>query len=110
MATSVARFANRSEEEFAKLLDFYHVEWIYEPCSFPISWDARGFVSEWFTPDFYLPEHDLFVEMTIVSRRLQTRKNRKVRLLHEAYPDVKIKLLTRRDVERVFGNRLARAS
>ena len=110
MATSVARFAHRSEEEFARLLDFYGVEWIYEPCAFPISWDARGYVSEWFTPDFFLPDYDLFVEMTVISPRLQTRKNRKIRLLRQAYPDVQIKLFTRRDVERVFSNRLARAS
>lgn len=110
MATSVARFAHRSEEEFARLLDFYHVEWMYEPCAFPICWDAQGFISEWFTPDFFLSEYDLFVEMTVLNPRLQTRKNRKVRLLRQAYPDVQIKLFTRRDVERVFSNRLARAS
>jgi hypothetical protein len=110
VATSVARFAHRSEEEFAGLLDFYQVNWIYEPCAYPINWDSRGFVSEWFTPDFFLPEYDLFVEMTVVSPRLLTRKNRKVRLLRQAYPDIHIKLFTRRDVERVFSNRMARAS
>ena len=110
MATSVARFAHRSEEEFARLLDFYQVNWIYEPCAFPICWDSRGFVCEWFTPDFFIPEYDLFVEMTVVSPRLLTRKNRKVRLLRQTYPDIQIKLFTRRDVERVFSNRLPRAS
>ena len=110
MATSLARFAHRSEEEFARLLDFYQVTWIYEPCAFPICWDSRGFVSEWFTPDFFLPEYDLFVEMTVLRPRLLTRKNRKMRLLRQAYPDVQIKLFTRRDIERVFSNRLARAS
>jgi hypothetical protein len=104
------RFAHRSEEDFARLLDFYGVEWRYEPCKFPIVWDARGNVVEWFTPDFYLPAYDLYVEMTVLSPRLQTRKNRKIRLLREAFPDVSIKLFTRRDVERVFSNRLARAS
>lgn len=104
------RFAHRSEEDFARLLDFYEIEWRYEPRTFPISWDGCGNVAEWFTPDFYLPQYDLYLEMTVLHPRLQSRKNRKVRLLKEAFPDVSIKLFTRRDVERVFSNKLARAS
>jgi hypothetical protein len=104
------RFAHQSEAEFARLLDFYEVEWLYEPCSFPIARDENGKAVEWFAPDFYLPQYDLYVEMTVQSPRLQSRKNRKVRLLREAFPDLAIKLFTRRDVERIFSNRLARAS
>jgi hypothetical protein len=104
------RFAHSSEAEFSRLLDFYEVAWLYEPCAFPIVWDSNGNVMEWFTPDFYLPAYDLFLEMTVQRPRLQSRKNRKIRLLFQAYPDLKIKLFTRRDVERVFSNRLARAS
>jgi hypoxanthine phosphoribosyltransferase len=109
VATS-ARFAHHSEAEFARLLDFYRVEWRYEPCTFPISWDRSGRVTEWFTPDFYLPQFDLFVELTVQSPRLQTRKNRKLRLLKQAHPDIAIKLFVRRDVERLFSNRLPHAS
>lgn len=104
------RFAHHTEAEFARLLDFYEVEWLYEPCSFPIARDESGKAVEWFAPDFYLPKYDLFVEMTVQSPRLQSRKNRKVRLLREAFPDIAIKLFTRRDVERIFSNRMARAS
>lgn len=104
------RFAHESEAEFARLLSFYRVRWLYEPCSFPIGWNERGIVGEWFTPDFYLPEYDMFIELTVQSPRLMSRKNRKVRLLRETYGDVSIKLLTKRDIERVFSNRLARAS
>jgi hypothetical protein len=110
VATPEPRFAHRSEAEFARLLDFYEVRWLYEPCAFPIAWDACGSVTEWFSPDFYLPEYDLFLEMTVQSPRLQSRKNRKIRLLRESYPDVAIKLFNRRDVERVFSRRQARAS
>lgn len=110
MASTSPRFAHQSEAEFARLLDFYEVDWHYEPCSFPISWDACGNVVEWFTPDFYLPEYDLYLEMTVQSPRLQSRKNRKVRLLREHFPEISVKLLSRRDVERIFSNRLARAS
>jgi hypothetical protein len=110
VAVQRPRFAHRSEAEFARLLDFYEVEWLYEPCAFPIVRDERGTVLEWFSPDFYLPAYDVYVEMTVQSPRLQSRKNRKVRLLREAFPDLSIKLLTRRDVERIFSNRVARAS
>ncbi len=103
-------FAHESEAEFARLLDFYRVEWLYEPCTFPIAWDARGRITEWFSPDFFLPQYDSFVELTVQRPRLQSRKNRKVRLFRRAYPDVTIKLFTRRDVERVFANRLPRVS
>lgn len=101
------RFAHHSEAEFARLLDFYEVDWLYEPCAFPIARDESGNVVEWFAPDFYLPDYDLYVEVTVQSPRLQTRKNRKLRLLREAFPDVAIKLFTRRDVERIFSNRLS---
>jgi len=104
------RFAHSSEEHFANLLDFYGVEWHYEPRTFPIAWDARGNPLESFTPDFYLPQFDLYVELTVLRASLQSRKNRKVRLLREAYPGVTIKLFTRRDIERLFSNRLAQVS
>lgn len=103
----VARFAHQSEEQFARLLDFYHIAWAYEPCSFPIARTADGRVTEWFAPDFYLPEFDLFIEMTVLQPHLQSRKNRKVRLLTQHFPDVRIKFFARRDVERIFANRPA---
>lgn len=104
------RFAHQSEAEFARLLDFYRVSWLYEPCSFPIAWNEAGLINEWFTPDFYLPQYDMFVELTVQSPRLLSRKNRKIRLLRGAYPELNVKLLTKRDIDRVFSNRLARAS
>ncbi|HEY8298394.1 MAG TPA: hypothetical protein VIG32_10265 [Candidatus Baltobacteraceae bacterium] len=110
MATYAARFAHCSEADLARLLDFYGVDWRYEPRSFPILWDAQGGVLESFTPDFYLPEFDLYLEMTVIRPRLQTRKNRKLRLLRDAYPEINIKLFTKRDVERVFAQRLGKAS
>ncbi|HEX3219435.1 MAG TPA: hypoxanthine phosphoribosyltransferase, partial [Candidatus Limnocylindria bacterium] len=58
------RFAHQSEAELARILDFYDVEWRYEPDTFPISWNAAGAVVESFSPDFYLPEVDLYLELT----------------------------------------------
>ena len=89
-------FAHPAEEEFARLLDFYRVTWQYEPTSFPLAWDGDR-VTEMFTPDFYLPEHDLYVELTTMKQSLIQRKHRKLRHIRAVYPDVNIVLLTRRD-------------
>jgi hypoxanthine phosphoribosyltransferase len=34
------QFAHESEVEFARILDFYGITWIYEPRSFPLRWDG----------------------------------------------------------------------
>jgi hypothetical protein len=95
------RFANRSELECAKLLDYYRVPWDYEPRTFVLEEDEQGRVIEAFTPDFFLPEQDLYVEVTVLKQSLVTRKNRKVRKLRERHPDVRIKLFYKRDIERL---------
>jgi cytidylate kinase len=92
-------FANASEEIFANLLDFYRIAWEYEPRSFPIQYDTDGTVLESFTPDFYLPEFDLYVELTTMKQSLVTRKNRKVRLLRELYPHLNIQVFYQKDFE-----------
>jgi hypothetical protein len=90
-------FAHASERQFAQLLDFYGIEWAYEPTSFDIEWDAAGTVTRRFTPDFYLPDFDLFIEITTLNQKLVTKKNRKVRLLRERYPEVRCKVFYQRD-------------
>jgi hypoxanthine phosphoribosyltransferase len=108
VAVSRGFFAHASEAELARLLDFYHVAWRYEPRSFPIAWNDQGRPVEFFTPDFYLPEYDLYIELTVAKPIRNTRKNRKLRLLREAHPRVNVKLFTRRDVERLFSRRALR--
>ena len=95
------QFANQAEVECARILDYYGLKWEYEPTSFVLETDDAGRVLEAFTPDFYLPEQDLYLEVTVMKQSLVTRKNRKIRKLREQYPDVKIKLFTRRDFERL---------
>jgi hypoxanthine phosphoribosyltransferase len=95
------RFANRSELECAKILDYYCIRWDYEPQSFVLERDEEGRVVCAFTPDFYLPEQDLFIEVTVMKQSLVTRKNRKIRELRRLYPDVRVKLFYRRDIERL---------
>ncbi len=91
------RFAHQSEAELARILDFYQVAWRYEPTVFPISWNADGAVVESFAPDFYLPELDLFLELTTLKQSLVRRKNRKLRWLRQLYPEVQVKLFYARD-------------
>ncbi len=90
-------FAHPSERVAAEILDHYGVAWEYERTSFPLEWDAKGNVLAWFTPDFYLPDFDLYIELTTMNQKLVTKKNRKVRRLKELYPDVNIKIFYQRD-------------
>ena len=90
-------FAHASEAEMARILDFYAVRWEYEPHTFPILWNLEGEVVESFAPDFYLPDLDLYLEMTTLRQRLVRKKNRKLRRLRELYPGVNIKLFYARD-------------
>jgi hypothetical protein len=99
--STLPRFANRSELECAKILDYYGVRWDYEPQSFVLERDEEGKVLSAFTPDFYLPEQDLFIEVTVMKQSLVTRKNRKIRELRRLYPHVRVKLFYRRDIERL---------
>lgn len=96
------RFAHDSEAEFARILDFYHLNWQYEPRSFVLERDEAGNMVKSFTPDFYLPDHDLYIEITTLKQSLVTKKNRKVRLLRELYPDVNIKLLYASDYNKLI--------
>lgn len=103
-------FVNQAEVECARILDFYGLRWEYEPRSFVLERDEDGRVLEAFTPDFYLPDQDLYLEVTVMKQSLVTRKNRKIRKLRERYPEINVKLFTRRDFERLarkYGLNLA---
>src|SRR5688572_25535966 len=105
------QFANQAEVECARILDYYGLPWEYEPKSFVLETDDDGRILEAFTPDFYLPEQDLYLEVTVMKQSLVTRKHRKIRKLRKLYPEVRVKLFYERDFERIaarFG--LPRAS
>ena len=95
-------FMHPSEKEFADLLDYYRINYLYEPRSFPLRWDGSRVV-EMFTPDFYLPEHDQYFELTTMKQNLVTQKNRKLRRVRELYPEVNVQLLYRKDLMRLMG-------
>ena len=95
-------FSHPSEAEFARILDFYQIAWEYEPKTFILQQDDQGKVIEAFSPDFYLPEQDLYIELTTMEQRLITKKHRKLRRLRELYPDINIKLLNRSDFKQMM--------
>jgi hypoxanthine phosphoribosyltransferase len=94
-------FAHPAEVEFARMLTFYRIRWNYEPTTFALTYTPEGRPQEMFTPDFYLPDHHLYIELTTMRQQLVTRKNKKLRLMREHHPNVRIKLLYRRDFHRL---------
>ncbi len=99
---SVPHFAHSSEEEFAKLLDFYRIRWLYEPKTFILECDSEGNITSAFTPDFYLPDFDLYIELTTQRQRLVNYKNRKIKRLKELYPNVNIKMIYGKDYKNIL--------
>jgi hypoxanthine phosphoribosyltransferase len=95
------QFQNEAELECAKILDYYEVPWDYEPRTFVLEQDEDGRITEAFSPDFFLPEQDLYLEVTVMKQSLVTRKNRKLRKLRERYPEINVKLFYKRDIERL---------
>ena len=95
-------FPHPSEEEVARILDFYSIAWRYEPTTFPLHWDEEGNVLEAFSPDFYLVDQDLYVELTTLRPKLMRLKHRKIRRLKEVYPEVNVKLWSRKDFVRLL--------
>jgi hypoxanthine phosphoribosyltransferase len=91
-------FSHPAEAMFARILDYYGVGWYYEPRTFDLEWNEKGKVKLAFTPDFYLPDQDLFIELTTLRPQLASIKNKKIRLMAELYPNIKIKLMKRRDI------------
>jgi len=96
------QFAHESEAEFARILDFYGISWLYEPRTFPLRRKGER-ILEAFTPDFFLPDLNLYIELTTLRQKLTTEKNRKMRLLRQLYPQVNVKLLNKKDYLRLLA-------
>lgn len=97
LPASRVTFVHNSEQQLARLLDFYGVHWEYEPHTFVLATDEHGITTEAFTPDFWLPDHEIYLEVTTMRQSLVTRKNRKVRHLREQHPEVRIRVVYQRD-------------
>jgi hypoxanthine phosphoribosyltransferase len=94
-----AAFAHSVERELAAIFDELGIAWEYEPHTFVLERNPDGSVREAFTPDFYLPEQDVYVECTTMRQPLTSRKNRKIRKLRAQGKIVAV--LYRRDFERL---------
>ena len=89
-------FATPTEAGLARLFDALGITWEYEPREFVLEHYADGRVKTAFRPDFYLPGLDRYVEVTTQSNL--NRKNRKMRMMAEQYPEVEIVLIGRREL------------
>jgi len=101
-STPPITFSHPLEEQFARILDYYGIEWQYEPRTFDLEWDQTGNVTMAFAPDFYLPQQDLYIELTTLRPSLANLKNRKIRLMEELYPEINIKLFKRTDMRNLM--------
>lgn len=90
-------FKNKAESEFAHILDMYQIDWLYEPKTFPVEWDAEGNVTLAFSPDFYLTQFDTYIELTTMNQKYVTIKNKKIKKLRELYPGINIKIVYKKD-------------
>ena len=97
--TETPVFKNETEAEFAKILDMYGIEWMYEPKTFPIEWDAEGNIKMAFSPDFYLPKFNLYLELTTMEQKYVTKKNRKARMVMELYPGTNVRIVYKKDFQ-----------
>ncbi len=97
--TAQPLFKNKSEEAFARILDMYQIDWVYEPRTFPIEWDAEGNVTLAFSPDFYLPRFNTYLELTTMSQKYVTRKNKKAKKLQELYPGIHVRIVYRKNFQ-----------
>ena len=79
--SDAAAVVNDAERECAQILDWYAVPSEYEPTVVRSRAQRRGGQRDQsaFTPDFYLPDQDLYIEVTVMKQSLVTRKNRKLR-------------------------------
>ena len=92
-------FKNETEAEFAKILDMYGIEWMYEPKTFPIEWDEEGNIKMAFSPDFYLPKFDLYLELTTMEQKYVTKKNKKARMVMDLYPGTNVRIVYKKDFQ-----------
>ena len=76
------------------MLDSHQILWKYKHRTFAVEWDEAGNFVDCFTPDFYMPAFDLYVELVATGCDALGAKARKVRLLRQQHPDIRIELLS----------------
>lgn len=80
-------FYSRWEANFARLMDFLNIKWEYAPKIFDLG-------TQMYTPDFYLPVSNMYVEVKNFIWKYSEVRDSKFRKL---YPDIKLQLLLKED-------------
>lgn len=94
-------YAHEYEERFAEILDTFNIKYEYEPKTFVIKANGNGEMKQGFTPDFYIPEIDTWVEITSMSGNSCNRKNRKITAIKELH-GVNAILLKKPKINKIF--------
>lgn len=80
-------FYSRWEANIARLFNYLSIRWIYQPKTFDLS-------SQNYTPDFYLPDFDVYIEVKNFLWKYSKIRDRKFRKL---YPNINLILLLKKD-------------
>lgn len=80
-------FYSRWEANFARLMNFLNIKWEYAPKIFDLG-------TQKYTPDFYLPEVNIFIEVKNFMWKYSEIRDKKFRRL---YPNIKLQLLLKED-------------
>ncbi len=76
-------FFSRWEANYARLLNYQGIKWIHQPKTFQLK-------SQRYTPDFYLPKENKFIEIKNFLTDYSIRRDREFR---ELYPDLKLEMI-----------------
>lgn len=82
------------EQEFARSMDRHSILWQYKPRTFSVEWDEDGNFIDSFTPSFFLPARNVFIELLAPDCRLSSERARKARQLQQQHPAITIEVLS----------------
>lgn len=80
-------FYSRWEANISRLFNYLNIKWEYQPKIFDL-------VSQNYTPDFYLPDQDVYIEVKNFLWKYSKIRDDKFRKL---YPDIKLHLLLKKE-------------
>lgn len=81
-------FRSRMEANYARYLTFMGVKWEYEPKTFWFTGIKRGCMS--YTPDFYLPVEDRFLE---TKGWMDKKSKTKMKRMKKYHPNVRVDIV-----------------
>ncbi len=80
-------FFSRWEANYARLLNFQGMRWVHQPQTFRLK-------KQNYTPDFYLPEQDKFIEIKNFLSDYSKNRDEEFRKL---YPNLRLDLILKKD-------------